>query len=174
SAYHYFKTFYSSFGIHDFLTSDLIRILNKLASDGLILTAFALIIFLVVSMLIIAPRFYDIVQSKKISNGAVLALSLSLAIFLGWIWTTFIKNEILWPTRDDLGIYIVSLTIVIASVFFRRKAMYSLFFFLPFAFAQRGNSDALLIAKYPVTFKLEYKDGESINEIDFDGKHHLF
>lgn len=131
SAYHYFKAFHSSFGINDFLTSDLIRILNRLASDGLLLVAAALVFFLVASTPIIAPRLYDIVQSKRISNGAVLLLSVLLALFLGWIWTTFIKNEILWPTTEDIGIFIAALSIVLVSVFYRRKAIYSLFFFLP-------------------------------------------
>ncbi|MGO1787146.1 MAG: hypothetical protein ACTHZ1_10490 [Sphingobacterium sp.] len=174
SAYHYFKAFNSSFGINDFLTSDLIRILNRLASDGLLLVAAALVFFLVASTPIIAPRFSDIVQSKRISNGAVLLISVLLALFLGWVWTTFIKNEILWPTPEDMGIFIAALSIVLISVFYRRKAIYSLFFFLPFAFAQRGYSDARLITKYPIKFTLEYKDGESVNEIKFDGKDHLF
>ena len=65
SAYHYFKAFNSSFGINDFLTSDLIRILNRLASDGLLLVAAALVFFLVASTPIIAPRLLRYCSIKK-------------------------------------------------------------------------------------------------------------
>lgn len=175
SAYNYFEAFYFRFGIYDFLTSDVIRGLHRLASGGLFLGAVFFILFLIVSMPIISFNFYDFIfRNKTPSNKFMFGMAFIFGACLGLAWIYFVKNEFLLLSSKDWSTFVLIELIIIFSLFVKRECIYILFFFLPFAFSQRGQNDAVLIEKHPIKFVLEYREGEILKEIFFDGKTNLF
>ena len=175
SAYQYFKSFYESFGIHDFLASDLVRVLHRLASSGIYIGAAAIFLFLLFSAPIVIFRLHDYIYKKDApSNRFVGALSIIFGIALWLAWITFVKNEVVIPDANDMYIMLLAEIVIFLTVFVKRWLFYSLFFFLPTIFSQRGAYDAKLVQKTPDTFKLEYTEGELVKELVFDGETNLF
>ncbi|MEN5057850.1 hypothetical protein [Sphingobacterium kitahiroshimense] len=175
SAYLYFNAFNEEFGIHDFLASDLIRILYRLAYSGIYIGAAAMFLFLLFIIPIVAFRLHDFL-SKKVAptNRFVGVISFVFGILLWLAWITFVKNEVLWPNASDLAVLILAELVIFLTVFVRREIFYSLFLFLPVIFSQRGRHDAELVQKIPYTFKLEYTAGEVVKEVVLDGKVNLY
>ncbi len=175
SAFNYFQAFYSSFGISDYNTSDVVRVMYRLASGGHFLLGFTLVMFWVAIIPIVSFHFYSVViERKAITNKVVLWITLILGLATGLFWIYFIKNELVWPNASDLGILFFIEFIVLITIFVRSELIYSLFFFLPFAFSQRGAVDAHLVVEKPAKFTIEYKDKDSLKTLVFDGVKNIY
>ena len=175
SAYQYFNSFNEVFGIHDFLASDLVRVLHRLASSGIYIGAAAIFLFLLISVPIVIFRLHDYIYKKdNPSNGFVGTISFIFGVALWLTWITFVKNEFVCPNANDMSILLLVEIVVFLTVFIRRWLFYSLFIFLPTMFSQRGAHDAKLVQKLPDTFKLEFTEGGLVKEVILDGTLNLF
>lgn len=175
SAFNYFKAFYTSFGILDNNQSDLVRVLYSVTSAGHFLLGLVSVFFLLAITPFVSFHFEAFITKKKdLSNGMVLIFTLILGLGIWLFLIFFAKNELTLPNSNDWKLIFLIEVLVLGSVFIKKQIIYSLFFFLPLAFSQRGNSDARLILKNPYGFTLEYKDADTVRQVVFDRYNNLY